>query len=110
VKLLFDQNISYRIVQRIQDLFPESQQVRNLGLEDKSDREIWEYAKSQDFTIVTFDMDFYDFSIVWGSPPKILWLRITDQRNEQIEHILRNRHEIIVDFLVQEDLDCLELS
>lgn len=60
MKLLFDQNISFRIVKLIQDKFPDTVQVRELRLEGKSDFEIWNYAKVNDFTIVTFDADFYD--------------------------------------------------
>lgn len=62
MKLLFDQNISFRIVSKLKDTFPEAQQVRELGLENSTDREIWEYAKRNDYTVVTFDADFYDMS------------------------------------------------
>lgn len=65
MKLLFDQNISHRLVTRLKDIFPESRQIRDLDLENSTDKQIWEYAKEYDFTIVTFDDDFYDFSLVW---------------------------------------------
>jgi predicted nuclease of predicted toxin-antitoxin system len=45
MKLLFDQNISYRIIQKIEDIFPESRQVRNIKLENSTDSQIWEYAR-----------------------------------------------------------------
>ncbi len=109
MKLLFDQNISFRLSKKIQDIFPGSEQIRVLGLENKSDKEIWEFAKAQNFTIVTFDIDFYDFSLIWGSPPKIVWMRLSDQRTEKIESLLRNRQEIIKDFFESDNLDCLEL-
>ena len=64
MKLLFDQNISHRLISLIQDILPEARQVRQMGLENSSDKQIWEYAKEHDFTIVTFDDDFYDFSLV----------------------------------------------
>ncbi|WP_192346342.1 DUF5615 family PIN-like protein [Algoriphagus sp. Y33] len=70
MKLLFDQNISYRIVKNLSDIFPEAKQVRELGIEGFTDREIWEFVKSGDFIIVTFDADFYHFSLVWDHPPK----------------------------------------
>ena len=40
MKLLFDQNISFRIISKLQDVFPEAKQVRELGLENSTDREI----------------------------------------------------------------------
>jgi predicted nuclease of predicted toxin-antitoxin system len=64
MNILFDQNISFRIIPLIQDIFPKAKQVRQLDLENKSDKQIWEYAKQHDFIIVTFDSDFYDFSLV----------------------------------------------
>lgn len=76
MKLLFDQNISFRIIKKLEDFFPEASQVRICGLENKSDREILEYAKDNNYSIVTFDADFYDLTVLNGHPPKIIWLRL----------------------------------
>ena len=76
MKLLFDQNISFRIIAKLQDLLPLASQVRLLGLENSTDFEIWDFAKTNEFTIITFDTDFYDISLIKGTPPKIVWLRI----------------------------------
>lgn len=72
MKLLFDQNISPKIVKQLEDIFPEAKQVRHLGLEDASDIQIFEYAKTHDFAVVTFDSDFVDLNVVKGFPPKII--------------------------------------
>jgi len=58
MKLLFDQNLSFRIVLKLHELFPEAKQVRSLGLENSTDREIWEYAKRNEFTIVNLMLIF----------------------------------------------------
>ena len=108
MKLLFDQNISFRLVKRIIDLFPESKQVRELGLENSTDFEIFEYAKRNDFTIVTFDSDFCDLNIIKGFPPKIIWLRTGNTTTANIERLLRNKQELIELFL-SEDYGCLEI-
>jgi len=68
MKLLFDQNISFRLVKRIIDLFPGSKQVRELGLENATDFEIFEYAKRKDYAIVTFDSDFCDLNTIKRLP------------------------------------------
>ncbi len=60
MKLLFDQNISFRIKGKIASEYQNSTQVREVGLENATDKEIWEYAKVNDYVIVTFDSDFYD--------------------------------------------------
>lgn len=73
MKLLFDQNISFRITKGISDIFPNSKQVRQLNLDDSSDIDIWRYARKNDYVIVTFDADFSDIANVNGCPPKIIW-------------------------------------
>ena len=72
MKLLFDENISYRIVKKLKSLFPESKQVSDLNLEGLTDRRIWNYAKEEHYTIVTFDADFYDLVTLYGHPPKVM--------------------------------------
>jgi predicted nuclease of predicted toxin-antitoxin system len=57
VKLLFDQNISFRIISKVETNFPEAKQVRQLEIENYSELEIWKFAKDNGFTIVTFDAD-----------------------------------------------------
>lgn len=109
MKLLFDQNISFRIVQYFQKAFPISEQVRRLNLEDISDRTIWTFARDNDFTIVTFDADFYEFSILYGHPPKIIWLRIGNNTTFSISKTLSSKEKIIKDFITQEEFSCLEV-
>ncbi len=109
MKLLFDQNISHRSLNCIQDILPESKQVRELGLENSSDKKIWEFAKENNYIIVTFDADFYDFSLVWGHPPKIIWIRTHNQTTKNIEKLLRNYLSTLQDFLKDNQLACLEI-
>jgi len=75
MKLLFDQNLSHRLLARLGDLFPESAHVRAAGLEQADDRQIWEYAKANGYGIVSQDADFAERSRLYGPPPKVVWLR-----------------------------------
>ena len=109
MKLLFDQNISYRLPQKIQDIFPETAHVTDLGLGNSVDQQIWEFAKVNDFVIVTFDGDFYDLSLVRGKPPKIVWLRTFNQTTSNIEHILRKHECDLREFYRDSELSCLEV-
>ena len=59
MKLLFDQNISRKILPLISEKFPNSDQVYRLGLQESNDDEIWDYAKRNGYTIVTKDSDFH---------------------------------------------------
>jgi predicted nuclease of predicted toxin-antitoxin system len=113
VSLLFDQNISFRIVQKIQTLFPNSKQVRELGLEGFSDDAIWKFAKENNFTIVTFDSDFFEISNLKGHPPKIIWLRTGNTTTKNIIEILQLKKEIIIDFIsnpLYSEISCLEIN
>jgi len=64
MKLLFDQNISFRLIRKISQLYPDAKQVRELGLENSTDQEIFYFAIKNNYTIVTFDSDFCDLNRV----------------------------------------------
>lgn len=69
MRLLFDQNSSFRILQRIPTALPTADNIKNLGLENTSDFEIWDFLKEQYFTIVRLDCDFIGFSL---NPPTVI--------------------------------------
>jgi predicted nuclease of predicted toxin-antitoxin system len=89
MKLLFDQNSSWRLPQKPADLYPHSQHVREVGLKESEDVDIWEYAKSNDFTIMSKDADFQQRSLLYGHPPKVVWLRVGNCTVRTIEDLLR---------------------
>ena len=113
MKLLFDQNISFRVVKGLQNIFPGAKQVRELNLENSTDREIWEYAKREDYTIVTFDSDFYDLTLVLGIPPKVIWLRLGNTSSDNLIKIFTENQSVITEFIensVYRQIGCLELN
>ena len=67
MKLLFDQNLSFKLCRQLIDVFPGSNQVRLLGLAEAEDREIWQYAKDNDFVLVSQDADFADMATLWSA-------------------------------------------
>jgi predicted nuclease of predicted toxin-antitoxin system len=113
MKLLLDQNISFRITIKIQDLFPNSKQVRDLGLENSKDSLLWNYAKENNYCIVTFDGDFYDLGLIKGSSPKVIWLRLGNTSTQNIEIVLRKNYDLIKTFLTDpnyKEIGCLEIN
>lgn len=110
MKLLFDENISYRIVKKILDLYPHSEQTTLLKLTGRKDREIWAYAKKYDFLIVTHDEDFRELSTLLGFPPKVIWLRTGNLSTQVLVDLLRTKHLIIEDFFRDSESGCLEIS
>lgn len=109
MRLLFDQNLSYRLCAKLKDIFPDSSQVRLVGLDRRHDDEIWQYARQNEFVIVTQDSDFHDLSVLHGAPPKILWLRCGNQTTTFIEQLIRNYAVEINELINDESLSCLEL-
>ena len=91
--LLFDQNLSPKLLTRLQDLYPGSTHVEALGLGSASDQTIWDFAASGDYIIVTKDADFTELSVVRGIPPKVIWIRRGNCSTKDIEQLLRNSYE-----------------
>jgi predicted nuclease of predicted toxin-antitoxin system len=98
VKLLFDQNLSHRLVAALDDLYPGSVHVRQVGLEQASDLEVWEYARDHELVIVSKDSDFHQLSFLYGPPPKAVWLRLGNCTTAEIEQALRQRHAEVDSF------------
>lgn len=94
--LLFDQNFSPRLVERLEDIYPGSVHVFAIGMDKAMDIEIWQYAHDHDFMIVTKDADFSEFGVVKGFPPKIIWIRRGNCPTKDIEIILRESFDSIV--------------
>lgn len=59
MRLLFDQNLSHKLVRRLADVLPDSVHVRDLGLKSANDQAIAKFALEQGLTIVSKDADFW---------------------------------------------------
>lgn len=91
MKLLFDENLSPRLVSALADEFPDSAHVDRVGLGSEPDPVIWEYAKIHGYILVSKDSDFHEKSLLFGHPPKVIWIRRGNCSVQQIELILRNK-------------------
>jgi predicted nuclease of predicted toxin-antitoxin system len=109
MKLLFDQNLSFKLCRQLADIFPESNQIRLIGMAEADDRTIWEYAKLNQFTIVSQDADFADMATLFGPPPKVIWLRCGNQPTSAIEQRLRDHADAIVAFAEDQAAACWEV-
>ena len=95
MKLLFDHNLSPLLVKSLADIYPDSNHVHPLGLDQVPDKEIWEYARRESFLIVTKDADFSDLCMLLGFPPKVIWIRRGNCRTSDIEVMLRHHYSDI---------------
>ena len=98
MRLLFDQNLPPGLVDRLSDVFPESQHVRSVGLREGADDLIWSFAQAQGYMIVTKDRDFHKMSRVRGAPPKVVWLRLGNCSVQHIERVLRTHADDLTAF------------
>jgi predicted nuclease of predicted toxin-antitoxin system len=98
VKLLLDENLSDRVIPRIVDLYPDSEHVKTLLLTNTDDVVIWEHARLNSFAIVSKDADFYQRSLLYGHPPKFVYLRIGNSPTSKVIQILRDSFNIITQF------------
>ena len=92
MKLLFDHHLSPSLVKSLADIYPDSNHVYQLGLDQADDKDIWEHARRGGFLIVTKDADFSDLCMLLGFPPKIIWIRRGNCKTSAIEGILRHHY------------------
>ncbi len=70
-------------------------------MSEASDEGIWEYARNHDYIIVSKDSDFQARSLLYGSPPKSIWLRVGNCDVKTIERLLR-RHSATIRTFAQD--------
>ena len=110
MKLLFDQNLSPRLVNRLADIYPNSNHLYNLGLDTVEDSIVWQYAHDNDFIVVTKDADFSELISVRGFPPKVIWIRLGNCTTNDIESLIRSHAKEIEIFSNDNSLGILILS
>ena len=98
MKLLFDENLSRRLVRELADIYPDSVHVEDVGLLGARDGEIWGFAAEHGFLLMSKDTDFYDRSVLYGAPPKLLWLRIGNASVRDTAALLRDNYIIVRHF------------
>ena len=109
MKLLFDQNLSPRLVDLLVDVFPESSHVQSAGVDRASDEAVWSFALEHGFTIVTKDSDFQERSQVAGSDPCVVWIRRENSSTTDIEAMLRKHAKAIAALGHEQDPEFLIL-
>lgn len=95
MRLPFDENLSFRLPRMLEDVYPASLHVREAGLRAASDERIWAFAAEQDLVLVSKDTDFYQRSLLYGSPPKVIWLRVGNGPTAAVAALLRDRVPVI---------------
>lgn len=110
MKILIDQNISYRLLARIESEFPNCFHVKDLDLMDAIDFQIFQYARQNDFDLIfTLDEDFNIIQLEHSIPPKIVWFRVGNCSTRILAQIVLDKAKIIRAFLIDSEAECLEI-
>jgi predicted nuclease of predicted toxin-antitoxin system len=108
--LLFDHNLSPRLVRLLSDVYPGSSHVLDLGMDRASDTEVWDYAAEHGYTVVSKDADFHQRSLLLGPPPKVVWIRQGNCSVAESAALLRERFIAVQRFRANEAAAFLALS
>lgn len=98
MKLLYDENLSPALVAQLADVYPDSAHVHDIGLGMADGPEVWRRAKDEGYCIVSKDSDYYNLSVLYGQPPKVIWLRLGNCSTREILECLRNYRPAIDEF------------
>ncbi len=110
MKLLFDENLSHKLVAGLADEFPGCAHVRDIGLRGADDEQIWNHARTQGFVVVSKDTDFRERSYVEGFPPKIIWLDVGNAGTARIAELLKRERGRVERFEKEKETSLLILS
>lgn len=97
-RLLFDENLSHRLVGRLASVYPASVHVRDLGLRGAGDPAVWSRAAADALMIVSKDDDFRQLAFLRGMPPKVVWLVVGNAATEAVARLLEQRLPVIEQF------------
>lgn len=110
MKLLYDENLSPRLLRLHEDLHGGSEHVRDARLASASDEEVWRYARRRGLAILSKDSDFHQRSLLQGHPPKVIWVRIGNCSTDEIAQLLRRRSDEVAGFSRNPDASFLVLT
>src|SRR5438093_12930564 len=110
MKLLFDENLSPRLVGLLAAQFPGSDHVRNAGLASAPDPAVWSFAAAQGLVIVSKDSDFQHRALLLGHPPKVVWVRLGNCSTAAVVALLRTRQADLLAFEADPTVSLLALS
>lgn len=86
-----DAQISPVMAEWIADNFPvKAMAVRDLGLREATDRQIFLAGKHEGVVVMTKDRDFVSLLDKFGPPPQVVWITCGNTSNARLKEILTN--------------------
>ncbi len=99
MRLLFDENLSPRLCELLQDVGDTVAHVSHFGLQQADDAAVRTHAVEHDFVIVTKDGDFNNLAFLFGAPPKVVWIRLGNCSTTDVERLLRTNRATMAAFV-----------
>jgi predicted nuclease of predicted toxin-antitoxin system len=84
VKFLIDAQLPPNLAKTLREIGSDAIAVREVGLRDASDHDIWRYALQESLVIITKDEDFADRCLYEHNHPAIVWVRIGNCSNQAL--------------------------
>ncbi|MBP9698540.1 MAG: DUF5615 family PIN-like protein [Elusimicrobia bacterium] len=109
MKLLLDENLSFRLVRVLQPYFPDTKHVKEIGLSGAEDLIIWDYARSHGFTIASKDADFHQMVLLKGGPPKVIWIQQGNCTTDSIAELIVGNRSALQSLMESEETVFLAL-
>ena len=109
MKLLLDNNLSPKLIPKLIDIFPDSNHVALIGLDQALDLEVWNTARERGCTLVSKDSDFNELLTAKGFPPKVIWLRLGNCTTAEVAEALRKHSAAIIEFDQDDTVGLLEI-
>lgn len=110
MRLLVDENLSWRLVKRLNEDGHDCIHVDELGLTGASDEDIWRAAKQGNYAILSRDTDFLGLLERFGAPPKVIVYIAGNATTPAVQAALLVRAEAIEGFLDDPALSALFLD
>ncbi len=110
MKLLFDQNLSFKLVPALSAVFPGSRHLKDFGLTHEQDEPIWSFAAKNGFTIVSKDSDFLHLALLRGHPPKVVYIRLGNCSTKDIIQHLLSEEQTIKEFIADPNESLLDME
>lgn len=110
MKILVDQNISHRLLEKLTVFPAEIKHIKNEGLVNANDHAIFMYARVNQFdAVLTLDDDFVKLLNAYSTPPKIIWIRTRNCSTNYLANLLLNKASVIHHFVNSEEFALYEL-
>ena len=110
MKLLLDENLSWRMIKKLSPFFEEIIHSSDIKiLQPPNDISIWNYAKKNGFTIISKDDDFEKIVLLRKAPPKLIYLKTYNLDTKKLVELIIDSKKKIIEFENSNENDIMEI-